>query len=247
MKQNNRIKRFTLIELLVVIAIIAILAAMLLPALSAARASAQASVCAGNLKQQGSIQLMYSGDNAGFLTETIQGSSGYWYALVARGGYVPKEEGHANADAGSMGLFYCPGSQEINNCNGDRDSIGLCYGYLKASIQHASKGWSAHIDKYASGIPGGAGRKLGDPSAAVLLGDCARAIPPSSKPDLTGPTAWYTMNCFCMSNTDSAGGLYMAHSNRGNVVMLDGHVEAMTIEDAESGYWHKLFARRKYE
>ena len=44
---------FTLIELLVVIAIIAILAAMLLPALSAARASAKTSGCLSNMKQMG--------------------------------------------------------------------------------------------------------------------------------------------------------------------------------------------------
>src|SRR5690349_17576794 len=58
---------FTLVELLVVIRIVALLIALLLPALVNARKQANLVACQSNMRQVGTLLLIYANNNSGWI------------------------------------------------------------------------------------------------------------------------------------------------------------------------------------
>ena len=100
MKKTN----FTLGELLTVIAIIAILTGILLPVLNHARAEAQRTSCAGNLRQIGHAVQMYAMEGSRFRLPACSGSI----------------DMTAGPDPQSVLLLYLNHSKEVFHCPADR-------------------------------------------------------------------------------------------------------------------------------
>ena len=120
---------FTLVELLVVIGIIAALVSILMPALSRARMSAQAAVCASNLRQLGISMGMYVNEFKGYPTMGWTYTYG-WEDLTARYnkslGWQP-----GNIYIGGKSPMYDLGfakvKQSIYGCPTDEDPTGVGY------------------------------------------------------------------------------------------------------------------------
>jgi len=117
---------FTLIELLVVIAIIAVLAGLLLPALSRAKAHAQAVICAGNLRQMGLSWLMYADDNGDRIPPNEHGVYGTWVrgsldnALPApdNTNVVNLMNSHLWPYHANLGIWRCPSDKSTSRHGG---------------------------------------------------------------------------------------------------------------------------------
>ncbi len=85
-RSSTKSAAFTLLELLVVIAVIAILSAILIPAIKGARERANEATCLANLRQCGTLILMYAADANGRMPAS--GPDGSWDDELLRNGLI---------------------------------------------------------------------------------------------------------------------------------------------------------------
>ncbi len=214
-------RSFTLIELLVVIAIIAILASMLLPALNQAREKARASNCNSNLKQIVLADAQYIAEYDSWL---------YGPRLKVA---PPVSAGHVDSNSWGVSLAHLGYISDYNTAvKNSRNWVAVCPSVNPfGKFQHEQRTYAKRGVRPANADNKNAWWKSRGNSFMFVPEDPAHndlnnnKVSPSKF--ITTYDCWQDIGSgvgsqLCYASFENFG---LNHSDRGNVLMYDGHVE----------------------
>ena len=222
---KNRLKTtfsiaFTLVELLVVISIIGLLAGLAVPAINGGLKSAKAGACLSNLHQIGVATMAYAADNSFKLPNAGSGTSDMWATQLAT--FI------STGTKSKKSIFVCPGAEKaVQEATGS--DVAVTYGVHNGLMPKG--GTASNISSVVRS------------TEVILAGDVCQnpgnkgwspfcIEQPSIISSQSGGRGGSTnLNSPISFGTDSDNGnnpwLRYRHSGKVNVVMCDGHAEAI--------------------
>ena len=232
---SRKKRRFTLIELLVVIAIIAILAAMLLPVLNAARDRAKSITCTNNLKNMGTQNLFYADSYDEYLVGVNLPGIGWWTEnrafRTSLGGELWDSDSPLKCREWASTRIVCPKAMRaltpaLWGVAGDRASLHYSYGMTpeeSANLSAAWKQFGSSLNVLAYKLA-----RIRNASARLMFADSNGVVVQNG-----GSTLLNTIRR--MNDNAQSNVVMFRHSRKGNIVMMDGHVEALSEADVRVG------------
>ena len=220
-----RRRAFTLIELLVVVALITILASLMIPAISAAKAKTQRTVCSNNLKQINLGMRLYWDDNSDFppgIKNSAIAPFGYWIGYKE---LMKSYVGLRGPSSSSDTLFACPADKFYYDfLLKTNRPFYTAQSLHDQSISDFSSYWSnagaLTTATNAPGIKGKAISSVKNPSRTILVAEMTAFWPYSwHEPKSPSESGWLTFN-----------------DARNVASFVDGHVDYIKI------YWNEAMA-----
>ncbi|MGN1366243.1 MAG: H-X9-DG-CTERM domain-containing protein, partial [Victivallis vadensis] len=205
------------------------------PALNAARDRAKSITCTNNLKNMGTQNVFYADSYDGYLVGVNLPGIGWWAANRAfrtlLGGELWDSDSPLKCQEWASTRIVCPKAMRaltpaLWGVTGDRASLHYSYGMTpeeSANLSAAWKQFGSPLNVLAYKLA-----RIRNASARLMFADSNGIVVQNS-----GSTLLNTMRR--MNDNAESNAVMFRHSQKGNIVMMDGHVEALSEAEVRVG------------